>query len=150
VAKPNPAEVEIVPFTPDEVMRIRLASMEHRLEALFALAISTGARQGELLGLGWEHIDIDGARISIQRTLDQAATGFRLKKPKSERGRRIIDIPRFAVEALAEHRKRMFAEGTLSAPVVFCTRLGHFISKSSFIRQVYAPLLKRAESLLGK
>jgi integrase len=145
VSKPKPAEVEILPFTPDEVMPIRLASMDHRLEALFALAISTGARQGELLGLGWEHIDLDAGTISIQRTLDQAAAGFRLKKPKSERGRRILDVPRFAVQALAEHRKRMLAEGNLSAPVIFCTRAGHFMSKSSFIRQVYVPLLKRAE-----
>jgi integrase len=144
VPKPKAAPKEVLPFTPDEVLNIRLAVMGHRLEALFALAISTGAREGELLGLGWEHVDLEGATISIQRTLDPAKGGFRLKKPKSERGRRVVDLPRFAVLALAEHRKSMLREGNLQAQVVFCTKTGHFISKSSFVRQVHAPLLARA------
>jgi integrase len=144
-AKPKPEAEEIVPFTPDEIMRIRLAVMGHRLEALFALAISTGAREGELLGLGWEYVDLEDGTISIQRTLDQATGGFRLKEPKSKRGRRVVDIPRFAVQALAEHRKAMLKEGGLAAKVVFCTRTGHFISKSSFVRQVYAKVLAKAE-----
>jgi integrase len=131
-------------------MRIRLAVMGHRLDALFALAISTGAREGELLGLGWEFVDLENGTISIQRTLDQSAAGFRLKEPKSKRGRRVIDIPRFAVQALAEHRKAMLKEGNLSAPVVFCTRTGHFMSKSSFIRQVFAKMLAKAEVLYRK
>jgi integrase len=56
-----------------------------------------------------------------------------------------VELPRFAVEALVEHRKRMFAESNLSAPVVFCTKTGNHIGKSNFIRQVYGPLLQRAE-----
>jgi integrase len=145
VAKPKSAGEEIIPFTPDEILQIRLAVMGHRLEALFALAISTGAREGELLGLGWDHVNLDGATLFIQRTLDQSAHGFRLKeKPKSERGRRVVDIPPFAVQALAEHRKQMLKEGNLSAPVAFCTRTGHFLSKSSFIKQVYRPMLAKA------
>jgi integrase len=144
-AKPKPEAEEIVPFTPDEILRIRLAVMGHRLEALFALAISTGAREGELLGLGWEYVDLENATINIQRTLDQSTEGFRLKEPKSKRSRRIVDIPKFAVEALAEHRKTMLKEGNVSASVVFCTRTGHFISKSSFVRQVYARMLAKAE-----
>ena len=145
VAKPKSAPEEIVPFTPDEILQIRLAIMGHRLEALFALAISTGARQGSCSDSRWEHVDIDNGVINIQRTLDQTGGSFRLKKPKSERGQRLIDIPRFTVDALAEHKRLMFKEGNLSAPVVFCTRTGHFMSNSSFIRQVHTPLLARAK-----
>jgi integrase len=145
VAKPKPAPEPIVPFTADDVLRVRLAVMGHRLEALFALAISTGAREGELLGLGWEHLDLDAGTVHFQRSLDQSTEGFRLKPPKTERGRRVVDVPKFAVAALAEHRKAMLKEGHASGTVVFCTRTGHFMSKSSFVRQVYAPLLKRAE-----
>jgi integrase len=144
-AKPKPTPEQIVPFTPDEIMQIRLAAMGHRLEALFALAISTGAREGELLGLGWECVDIDNSTISIQRTLDQATGAFRLKKPKSERGRRVIDIPKFALAALVEHRKAMFKEGNLSAPVVFCTGTGNFIGRGNFIKKIYKKLIAKAE-----
>jgi integrase len=145
VAKPKTDGEEIVPFTQEEIDRICLAAAEHRLEALFVLAICTGAREGELLGLGWDHVNLDERTIFIQRTLDHSANGFRLKeKPKSERGRRVVDLPSFAVQALAEHRKRMLKEGLLSAPVLFCTKTGHFISKSSFIKQVHRPMLVRA------
>src|SRR5262249_54463157 len=51
----------------------------------------------------------------------------------------------FAVAALAEHRKRALAEGTLSAATIFCTKGGNFIGKSNFIRETYQPLLERAE-----
>ncbi len=144
VAKPRPDETEIVPFTADEIRRIMEAAAGHRLEALFALAAGTGAREGELLGLGREHIDLDNGSISIQRSLAVVKGGFLLKEPKSKRGKRIVELPRFAVDALGEHFKPLMAEGNLSAPVIFCTRTGHFISKSSFIRQVYMPLLERA------
>jgi integrase len=145
VAKPRPDETEIVPFTADEIRQIKDAVAGHRLEALFALAIGTGGRQGELLGLGREHIDLEAGTISIQRSLAVIKGGFVLKEPKSKRSRRIVELPRFAVRALGEHLKRLMAEGNVSAPVIFCTRTGHFISKSSFIRQVYMPLLKQAK-----
>ena len=144
VAKPKPAETEIVPFTPDEVKRVLAATAGNRLAALFALAVGTGMREGELLGLGWEHVDFEAATVRVERSLAAVKGGFKVKEPKSKRGRRVIDLPRFAVEGLREHRKRMLAEGNVAAPVVFCTTTGNYIGKSNFIRQVYQPLLKRA------
>jgi integrase len=145
VAKPKPEEEAIVPFTAEEIERIRQAVAGHRLEALFALAPGTGAREGELLGLGREHIDLVAGTLQVQRSLAAVKGGFLLKEPKSKRGRRIIELPPFCVEALREHFKRLLAEGNAAAPVIFCTRTGHFISKSSFIGQVYKPLMKKAE-----
>jgi integrase len=145
VAKPQPPEEEIIPFTPDEIRRIRVAAADQRLEAMFALAIGTGAREGELLGLARQHVDLDQGTVSIQRSLAVVKGGWLLKEPKSKRGRRIVDLPRFCVDALREHFKKMLAEGNAGAPVLFCTRTGHFISKSSFVRQVHAPLLAKAK-----
>jgi integrase len=145
VPKPRAEGEEIVPFTREEIMRIRSAAAGNRLEALFALAISTGAREGEILGLGWEHVDFEEATIHIQRALAVVPTGFLLKKPKSQRGNRVIELPPFAVELLAGHRKKMVAEGNGQAAVIFCTKTGNFIGKSNLIRQVYAPLLEKAD-----
>jgi len=144
VAKPKPAETEIVPFTPEEIRKVQEAAAGHRLAALFALAIGTGAREGELLGLGREHIDLEAKTITIRRSLAPVKGGFVLKEPKSKRGVRVIELPRFCVDALREHLKRLLAEGQVSARTIFCTRTGHFISHSSFARQVHTPLLKRA------
>jgi integrase len=144
VPKPKAPVTEIVPFTPDEIVKIRKAATGHRLEAMFALAISTGARMGELLGLGWEHLDLERGVMSVARSLAVVRGGFLLKEPKSRRGRRKVELPAFAVEALHEHRKRMLAEGNHAATTVFCTKPGRFIGKSGFIREIYAPLLERA------
>ena len=145
IPKPRVEEAQISPFTPDEIKKVRRAAKGNRLEALFALAISTGAREGELLGLGWEHLDLEAGVIHVVRSLSAVKGGGVLKEPKSKRGRRQVDLPTFAVEALRRHRVRMLKEGHHAAPTVFCTRHGKFISKSSFIRQVYEPLLKRAK-----
>src|SRR5437870_4272536 len=80
---------EIHPFTPDEVRRILAAVAGHRLEALFALAVRTGMRQGELLGLGPEYVDYLRGTVRVERTLAQDDNGSPyLKEPKSKRGRR--------------------------------------------------------------
>ena len=144
IPKPRAPEVEIIPFMPPEIARIRKAAAGHRLEALFALAICTGARQGELLGLNWANLDLGNAVINISRSLAMANNAFFLKELKSKRGRRKVEIPGFAVTALRNHQKRMLAEGNHKAPVVFCTKTGHFISKSSFVRHMYKPLLEQA------
>jgi integrase len=144
VAKPKPAEAEIVPFSPEEFRKIREAAADHRLAALFAVAIGTGAREGELLALGREHIDLDAKTITIRRSLAPVKGGFILKEPKSKRGFRVVELPQFCVDALREHLKRLLVEGNVSATTIFCTKKGDFIAKSWFIRQAWAPLLQRA------
>ena len=145
VAKPKPKEPPIVPFTPEEFRRIREAVAGHRLAALFAVAIGTGAREGELLALGREHIDLEAGTITIRRSLAPVKGGFVLKEPKSKRGFRVVELPQFCVDAMREHFKRLLVEGNVSAPVIFCTKKGDFIAKSWFIRQAWAPLLQRAD-----
>lgn len=144
VAKPKPLSTEIVPFSPEEIRKIQEAAAGHRLAALFALAIGTGAREGELLGLGREHINLEAGTITIRRALAVVKGGFILKEPKSKRGVRVVELPRFCVDALRDHLKGLLAEGLAAATTIFCTKTGYFISKSSFVRQVHEPLLKRA------
>ena len=40
-----------------------------RLEALYVTAISTGMRQGELLGLRWQDVDLERRRLQLVRQL---------------------------------------------------------------------------------
>jgi integrase len=44
------------------------------LDALYVLAIHTGLRQGELLGLKWTDIDFTSGKLSVQRSLDADGT----------------------------------------------------------------------------
>jgi hypothetical protein len=62
VKSPRIDSEEINPLTADEANRFIEAACGERLEALYVLAIHTGLRQGELLGLKWEDLDLTGAR----------------------------------------------------------------------------------------
>ena len=69
-----------------------------RLEALYVLAISTGMRQVELLGLRWEDVNLERRRLQLVRQL------------KTRQSRRAVVLSELAVTALAEHRERQAAE----------------------------------------
>jgi integrase len=55
------------------------------LEALYVLAIHTGLRQGELLGLKWTDVDLDAGTLSVQRSLDADGNFNPPKRKKSRR-----------------------------------------------------------------
>jgi integrase len=143
VDRPRVARKELKTLTPEQTRELLTAAQPHRLWALFVLAAATGMRQGELFALRWGDIDLTAGTLAVQHTLEEIDGRFRLKEPKSAAGRRRIDLPAFAVEALHEHRKRVLTEGHLDGPV-FCDRRGGWLRKSNFTRQVYKPLLKRA------
>ena len=64
------------------------------------LAAFTGARRGEVLAIGWEHIDLERGRVRITRSLERLDGEFRFKDPKTKRSRRDVALPPFAVDRL--------------------------------------------------
>ena len=55
---PRKVRRDLPMITPEQAKAFLHATREHRLEALFVLAVTTGARQGELLGLTWDNVDL--------------------------------------------------------------------------------------------
>lgn len=96
--------------------RAFLASVKgDRLEALYRLAIASGLRQGELLGLRYQDVDPNGSVLSVRHTLQQGARihGARiLAEPKTERSRRAIALDRDTVKTMREHRTHQLAKAT--------------------------------------
>jgi integrase len=88
-------------------------------------------------------VDLKTGVVSVQRTLEEIRGKLREKEPKSEKGRRRIDLPAFAVEAMVDHKAQMMAEGLLVA-TVFPDTKGGWLRKSNFTRKVYKPLVKNA------
>jgi integrase len=130
-----------------EVNYLLKAAEGNRLEALFVLAVSTGMRQGELFGLQWPDIDLEAGTIFVQRQLEEVNGTLKLTEPKSAKGRRRIELPKFAVDSLWQHKARMLAEGHLDGPV-FCDTHGGLLRKSNFIRKVFKPLIRKANELV--
>ena len=101
-----------------------------RLGALYVLAPFLGLRRGELLGLRWQDVDLDDARLEVVQTLQRVGGSLRLVPPKTEDSARTVPLPSVCVEALRAHKKRQFAERAEAWPdwedhgLVFPSRRG--------------------------
>jgi integrase len=124
-----------------------------RLEVFLVLALSTGMRSGEMLGLTWRAIDFDHGSISVVASLQpSAAHELVLMEPKTPRSRRVIDIEPRVVASLRRHRaaqemERRVAGELWGEPVpdlVFTTPTGAPIDGRVLIRSWFRPLLAKA------
>ena len=62
---PKLAKREVPVLDAEPARKLLQAARGERLEALFVLALTTGARQGELLGLRWQDVDLDGGQLHM-------------------------------------------------------------------------------------
>ena len=76
----------------------------HRLEALFTVAVVTGLRQGELLGLRWSDVDMTAGTLTVRHSLQRVDGTLQLVEPKTPRSRRTVPLPELALRALRTRR----------------------------------------------
>ena len=82
-----------------------------RMQVQFYVAITTGLRQGELLGLKWCDLDWQNRRLHIQRQIQRRkGEGLVFCEPKSDSGRRVTTLGKNTVEKLREHNKKQQEE----------------------------------------
>ena len=95
-------------WTPAQTATFLETAKQHRLYPLFYLAISTGLRSGELLGLRWA--DLEGNALTIRRTLITRSGEPRISTPKTDKGVRRVTLSPNALAVLALHRERQLVE----------------------------------------
>lgn len=107
VDPPRRSTPEARTWNASEVATVLTVAASDELEALWRLALMTGMRRGELLGLRWTDVDLDAGSLSIRRTLSRGESS-RLEsgEPKTASGRRRIALPASVVESLRRHRLR--------------------------------------------
>ncbi|MEV7103934.1 tyrosine-type recombinase/integrase [Streptomyces atroolivaceus] len=106
---PRPRRFE--PLTADEARGFLAAANGHRLQPLFELALHTGLRKGELLGLRWEDLDLAGGTASIRRTLQRTNSGGLTALPtKTQSSEQRIALPTPCLCSLERHRDRQRKE----------------------------------------
>jgi integrase len=97
-------EIEIL--TAGEVQSMLESLRSKPLYAITAVALASGLRRGELLGLRWQDLDFDGAYLRVERALEETKRGgLAFKSPKTRHGRRTVTLPASTVAMLREHRK---------------------------------------------
>lgn len=117
-------------WTAKELGRFLEHVADDRLFALWRLAATTGMRRGELAGLTWRCLDLDGARLAVEQQLIPAPGGVSFGPPKSARSRRTIALDAETVDVLREHREaqvleRAFADAAYAdQDLVFADELG--------------------------
>ncbi len=134
-----------------QVRALLAAARGIRNEALYAVALHTGLRQGELLGLWWKDLDLEAEspKLSVRHALKVTDHGLDFGPPKNNLSRRSIPLNRTAVAALRAHRTRQ-KEERLAAPewrdarLVFPNRVGGPMDHTNLYGRDYKPLLERA------
>jgi integrase len=105
VGKPRAGQREMRTLTFGEVVQLVNATGDPTRRALYAVAATAGLRRGELLGLSWRDTDLALGRVHIQRTLQRlTGEGLVFLPPKTDHGRRTVDLTKFAIEALKADR----------------------------------------------
>jgi len=80
------------------------AAQGTELEVPIILALGSGLRRGEVLGLRWSDIDLEAATLSVKRSVETIRGERHEKEPKTARSRRTVSLPAFVVTALRRHR----------------------------------------------
>ena len=150
VKPPRPVPTEMVALSADDTRRLLEAAGEYRLEALYILAVHTGMRQGEMLALRWQDVDMENAVIGVRRTLTRSGGKITFGEPKTKKSRRSIRLTPQAVEALRSHLERQLRDMEILGDryqdqgLVFTTDTGGPINPSNLRQRSFAALLKRA------
>ena len=151
VKAPQVRREEMRPLSGEQVKVLLEVARGDRLEALYVLAIHTGLRQGELLGLKWEDVDLESGTLRVRRTLVTAKGGPVLTAPKTKGSRRSVKLTQGAVEALRSHLKHQLQEidraGSLwrENGLMFASESGEPLDRRYLTSCRYKALLKRAE-----
>ncbi|MGW4148216.1 tyrosine-type recombinase/integrase [Streptomyces albogriseolus] len=138
------------PLTAAEARQFLDAARADRLHALYELALRTGLRKGELLGLHWEDLDLTTGTASIRRSLQRTRTGGLTHLPtKTRASERRIALPTECLHSLKKHKERQDRERETAGStwqdsvLVFTTPTGGPLDPANLTRR-FRSFLNRA------
>lgn len=140
---PKPKRKEMMFFDEDQVQTMLLTARgDGQIYALLHLAISTGMRQGELLGLKWSDLDWQTSQLNIRRQLSKSAgAGYELTTPKTKAGIRNIDLGENTILVLREHQQEQYQQISQAADqwhdhdLIFPSSIGTHSDRDNLRRQ---------------
>lgn len=154
-AKSKEKEIEI--FTNEEINLLKNKTKDSKLHALILMALGTGLRQGELLALTWEDIDMNNKEVNVNKSIKRVKIinsdgtyeyKFLVQSPKTKSSLRVVPIPSSLIPMLKEHLKTQRLEKFKAGfdyeenNLVFPTTNGTPISSKNLFKS-YKNLLKK-------
>lgn len=140
---------EVVILNESQVSQMLLNARGHRWEALYHLAIVTGMRESELLGLKWTDLDWVRQSLKVERQLQRpVGKGVEFVPPKTRCGKRSIALGENTIRVLRAHNERQQAERSAAGEdwveygLIFTTRNGTPIHQRNLLRD-FKELIRR-------
>ncbi len=150
VDPPRPERHEMPSFNSDEVRRLLATANQTPQGTLVYVAVMTGLRMGELLGLRWRDVDLGAGRISVRQTCQWLPKrGFIFRQPKTYRSARPVSVASRVVERLRQQRIKKAEERLAAGPayenndLVFADAVGHPIHPNT-LRDAWARITAQA------
>jgi integrase len=112
-------------FLTFEEARALVAAADGEWRAMISVALATGLRQGELLALQWDDVDLKRHRIRVSRSVSRGV----VTSPKGRRSRD-VELGDDVTAVLARHRH-------LRGQLVFCDENGRMLKASSCKHPLY-------------
>ncbi len=143
VDPPRVIRRDVRPLSPADARALLDAVRGDRLEALYAVALAVGLREGEAFALRWEDVDLDAGTLTVRRALLRMKGRVELVEPKTSRSRRTIALPDSIVTVLRAHRTRQLAQRLAAGPLwedwglVFPTAVGTPLHRSDVLRTLH-------------
>jgi integrase len=144
VEKPREDTAERQTYTPEQVQQFLESVASDRLRALWHLAVVTGLRRGELAGLRWRDLDLDGSppRLTVRSTRATAAGQIVETDPKTRTGRRNVVLDAATAEIVRQHRDVMEKESTVRGEArlpayVFVDEMGEPVRPPGITRRLH-------------
>jgi integrase len=132
VTSPMVTKHPLETLTEEQAKRLLEVAQDHRWYPIYVLALTTGMRQGELLGLRWEDVNFENKTISVCQTVQSIHGRVRIGQPKTASSRRTIALSSFGLSVLKDYKRETNREG-----LIFTTSKGTPISPRNLLRHFY-------------
>jgi len=150
VTRPKVVRKEMKTLNDYQVRQLIQVAESEQMGLLLWVAVVTGLRQGELLGLKWSDLDWTSRRIQVQRQVQRRkGDGLVFCEPKSASGRRVIVLGKSTIGKLREHKNSQLKERILLGEkwqdydLIFPSPIGTPLDPSNILK-AYKNCLKRA------
>ncbi len=138
-------------FSPEETAKFLQFAKDDKYFAVFLVAIETGMRPEEYLGLQWKDFDLDNKLLSVRRALVvRKGGGFVFTEPKTKKSRRSIPISKTVVDTLKRYRTNQLEERIANAKryqnfdLIFASEIGTPLLHGNLLRRHFKPIRDNA------
>jgi integrase len=148
VQLPAPQSREMSVLNTEQARSFLKAASLSPQACVFALALTTGMRPSEYLGLCWRDIDWNRGTVSIVRSLHKHEGQWTFADTKRVRSRRVVKLQTWVLELLRRLKDKDDGIGgncdAAFADLIFVTAHGEPINEEYLVKKHFKPLLREA------